>query len=48
MTLLLAFLITVVLIGLFSDKLDARMYALIAIGAAGVTFLYYATTRFMT
>jgi biotin transporter BioY len=48
MTLLLAFLIAVVLVGLFSDKLNARMYALILLGAAGVTFLYYATTRFMT
>ena len=48
MTLLLAFLIAVVLIGLFSDKLDLPMYALILAGAVGVTFLYYATTRFMT
>jgi hypothetical protein len=47
MTLLLAFLIVVVLIGLVSDKLNASMYALIAFGAVGVTLLYYGTTRFM-
>lgn len=48
MTLLLAFLVVVVLIGLISDQLNARMYALIALGAVGVTLLYYGTTRFMT
>ena len=48
MTLLLLFLITVVLIGLVSDRLDARMYALLGCGAAGATLLYYVTTRFMT
>jgi hypothetical protein len=47
MKLLLAFLLGAILVGLATDRLDARTYALIIVGAIGTTVLYYGLTRFM-
>lgn len=48
MTLLLAFVFCVVAIGMFTDRLNAKTYAIVVTGAAGVAVLYYGMTRFMT
>lgn len=48
MKLLLAFVFCCVLVGLYTDRLDGRTYAIVVIGAVGVTCLYFFTTRFMT
>lgn len=47
MNLLLAFLLGVIIVGLTTDRLDARTYALLIVGAVGTAVLYYGATRFM-
>ena len=48
MKLLLAFLLVMVAIGLFSDRLDRRVYTLVAVVAFSTTLLYFAARRFMS
>jgi hypothetical protein len=46
MKLLLAFVLGVVVVGLLTDRLDARTYAIITAGAVGVTGLFFTLERF--
>ncbi|HLZ70675.1 MAG TPA: hypothetical protein VKV26_12310 [Dehalococcoidia bacterium] len=48
MRLLLIYLFAVVGVGLFSDRLDRRLYAVVLAGALLTTALYFFTRRFMT
>jgi len=46
--LLLAFMLGMVLIGLFTERLGAKTYGLIGASAVAAIVLYFGLTRFMT
>ena len=48
MSLLLAFLAAMVVLGFATERLTGRVYVLITLAAVGATCLYYFTHRFMT